>query len=78
MKETLLNVSEAVDRYSLLLVQISATALVSSLMISGAIVAGRAIQPLEKPTQRVAETTANIGKIGLAGLLASGVFYVGA
>ncbi len=73
MKKALVDFSETTGGHSLLLVKISATALLGCGIVSGAIVLGRAIQPLEKPTQRVASTAANMGAIGIAGLIVSGV-----
>lgn len=76
MKKALVDFSETTGRYSLLLVKISATALLGCGIVSGVIAIGRTIQPLEKPTQRVASTAANIGAIGIAGLIASGAIYL--
>lgn len=78
MKKALVDFSETTGRYSLLLVKISATALLGCGIVSGVIALGRTIQPLEKPTQRVASTAANIGAIGIVGLIASGAIYLGA
>ena len=76
MKKALVDFSETTGRYSLLLVKISATALLGCGLVSGIIALGRTIQPLEKPTQRVASAAANIGAIGIAGLIASGAIYL--
>ncbi|HEY9634839.1 MAG TPA: hypothetical protein V6D14_15660 [Coleofasciculaceae cyanobacterium] len=76
MKKALVDFSETTGRYSLLLVKISATALLGCGIVSGITALGRTIQPLEKPTQRVAAAAANIGTIGLAGLIASGAIYL--
>ncbi len=78
MKKALVDFSETTGRYSLLLVKISATALLGCGIVSGVVALGRTIQPLEKPTQRVASTAANIGAIGIVGLIASGAIYLGA
>ena len=59
-----------------MLIKISATALLGCGIVSGIIAVGRTIEPLEKPTQRVAATAANIGTIGIAGLIASGAIYL--
>jgi hypothetical protein len=76
MKKVVLSFSETTGRYSLLLVKISATALLGCGSVSGVIALGRTIQPLEKPSQRVAATAANIGAIGIAGLITSGAIYL--
>ncbi|HEY9610421.1 hypothetical protein [Allocoleopsis sp.] len=76
MKKALVDFSETTGRYSLLLVNISATALLGCGIVSGVIALGRTIQPLEKPVQRVASAAANIGAIGIAGLIASGAIYL--
>jgi hypothetical protein len=76
MKKALADFSETTGGYSLLLVKISATALLWCGIVSGVIALGRTIRPLEKPTQRVASAAANIGAIGIAGLIASGAIYL--